>query len=167
MIRDEPGGAGYRRGAEAGPGKEVKTMELKLWSPLFDIDKEWRFDFPGIFHEAEGFRPSVDVVRTDGKLVMTAELPGIEPENVEVTLEGGVLTIKGEKSEETEIEEKNRYIHERSFGAFQRRIGVPDDVTAEDVAADFENGVLKVQINLPEEKTGEPHRIPVGVKAAS
>lgn len=137
-------------------------MDLKIWAPFADLDKEWRLDFPRFVREATEFRPSMDVVRTDGQLVLTAELPGMTPDDVDVSLEGDILTIKGEKSDEREVTEADRYLHERTFGSFQRRIAVPDGVSADDVAADFDNGILTVRVTIPEEKTTEAKRIPVG-----
>lgn len=141
-------------------------MDLRLWSPLLDLDKEWRFEFPKL-HETGEFRPSVDVVKTDGALMISAELPGIKAENVEVSLDDDILTIKGEKSEEKEISEEDRYVHERSYGVFSRRIAVPDGVKADDIVADYDNGVLTVRVTLPTEGETEPKRIPVGAKAES
>jgi HSP20 family protein len=145
-------------------------MELKLWSPFFDLDKEWHlFDFPRVAREITGIalRPSVDLIKKDGELVVTVELPGIDPENVEVSLDDDILTIRGEKTDEREISEDDRYMHERSFGKFQRRIPLPDGVSADEVKADYDKGVLTVSVALPEETTPEPRHIPVEVKVTS
>lgn len=136
-------------------------MDLKLWAPFTDIDKDWHFDLPRLLGERFGFRPSMDVVKTDGRLVVTAELPGMSPDDVDVSLEGDILTIRGEKSEERKVSEEDRYMHERTFGSFQRRIAVPAGVSADSIEAKFENGVLTVEVSLPEEKTSESKRIPV------
>ncbi|HSJ83711.1 MAG TPA: Hsp20/alpha crystallin family protein [Acidimicrobiia bacterium] len=145
-------------------------MELKVWSPFFDLDKEWHlFDFPRVAREITGFaiRPSIDLVKKDGELIVTVELPGIDPENVEVSLDDDILTITGEKTDEREISEDDRYMHERSFGKFQRRIPLPDGVSADKVTADYDKGVLTVSVPLPEDTTPEPRHIPVEVKATS
>lgn len=136
-------------------------MDLKIWAPFVDVDKEWRFEIPRLLREASGFRPSMDVVKTDGQMVVTAELPGISSDDVEVSLDGDILTIKGEKHEEKEVSEDDRYIHERSYGFFQRRITVPDGISADAIEASFDNGVLTVEVALPEEKPAESKRIPV------
>ena len=136
-------------------------MELKIWAPFDDVGKEWRFEIPRLLREASGFRPSMDVVKTDGHLVVTAELPGISSDDVEVSLDGDILTIKGEKREEKEVSEDDRYIHERSYGSFQRRITVPDGISADAIEASFDNGVLTVEVAVPEEKPTESKRIPV------
>lgn len=139
-------------------------MDLKVWAPFTDFDKDWHFNLPRVIRETSQFRPSIDVVNTDGQIVLTAELPGIAPDAVDVTLEGDILTIMGEKSEEREVSEDDHYLHERTFGSFRRRIALPDGVTADDIAAEFDNGVLTVRVALPQRQTVEPSRIPVGTK---
>ncbi len=147
-------------------------MKLELWRPLLDIEKE--FDslvhFPRFLSErgAFPFNPSIDIERENGEYIVSAELPGIDPEkDVEVTLDEGYLTIKGEKSEEKEISEDDRYLHERRFGKFVRRIPVPEGVTADKIAADYSKGVLTVKVTLPEEtEPAEPQKITVGSNKA-
>jgi HSP20 family protein len=137
-------------------------MELKLWSPFSELERDWRFDVPRLFGESVvGFRPSLDVVKKEGEVIVTAELPGIDPKDVEVVLDGNFLTIKGEKTEEKEISEDERYVHERSYGRFQRRIPMPEGVSADKIAASYDMGVLNVHVTLPEDKTIEPRKIEV------
>lgn len=144
-------------------------MKLELWRPFFELDKEWEslFRFPRLITEGRefDFRPSLDATRTDGELIVTAELPGIDPvKDVEITVDDDFLTIKGEKTEEKEVKEEDRYVHERRYGKFMRRIPVPEGVSADKISANYDHGVLTVKVTLPEEKTlGEPHKIPVDV----
>ena len=145
-------------------------MKLDLWSPFFDFEEDFR---PSVLRRffrdipAFGFRPSIDLVRKDGELVMTAELPGIDLEDIDVSIDDGMLTVKGEKAEEKETSEDNRYVHERSYGKFVRRVPLPEGVSADKVTADYDKGVLTIKVTLPEEITPEPRRIPVEVKTAS
>lgn len=142
-------------------------MDIKTWAP-FDIDTEWRlFDFPRLARELTGFefRPSIDVVEEEGELLVTAELPGIDPEDVEVTIDDDVLTIKGEKTEEKDVSEEGRHVHERTFGKFERRIPLPTGVAVDDVTADYDKGVLAIRVMLPQRKGAEPRHIPVNAKA--
>jgi HSP20 family protein len=143
-------------------------MELKVWAPFFDLDKEWRlFDSPRVARMSGfAFRPSIDVVKENGELTVTVELPGIDPKDLEVFLDGDILTIKGEKAEEKETSEDDRYLHERTYGTFQRRIPLPDGINADNVNADYDKGVLTVTVGLPEEVTQEPRHIPVEVTAS-
>lgn len=139
-------------------------MELKAWTPFLDLDRSFRlFDFPPFTREMTGFefRPSIDVIREGEELVVTAELPGMAAEDIDVTLDKGVLTIKGEKTHEEEISEDDRYVRERSFGRFQRRITLPEGVKADAMNASYDKGILSVRVALPEEKTQTPRQIPV------
>lgn len=142
-------------------------VELKVWRPLFDIEREIRsiFDRPSwMMSEAPmfPFRPRTDLVHDDGHLEVTAELPGIDPEkDVTITVEGDVLVIKGEKTEDKDFEEPDRFLHERRYGSFERRIPLPDGVDPGAIEATYDKGILKVVVPLPEEKTAEPRPIPV------
>jgi HSP20 family protein len=142
-------------------------LELKLWSPFLDLEKEWHLDFPRFGREfvGAGFRPSIDVVKKDGELVVTAEIPGLVPDDIDITIEDDILTIKGEKAEEKEITEENRYVHERSYGAFQRRIPLPEGTSPDKMKATYDKGVLTVHVTLPEEKASEPRHIPVEINS--
>ena len=90
--------------------------------------------------------PAVDITEDDTGYKLTAELPGMEEKNVEVTLTDDVLTIKGEKAAETEKKDKNTYLSERCYGAFQRAFVIPDGVDGDKVTADFAKGVLTVTL---------------------
>ncbi len=145
-------------------------MALKLWTPLFDLEKDWRFDFPRLadfpfLGEMTGFdfRPSIDVVETEGELVVTAELPGIDPDDIDVALEGDFLVIQGEKTQRAETSDEDRYVRERTFGSFLRRIPLPEGTSADKMTATYDKGVLTIQITLPESKEREPRRIPVEI----
>lgn len=143
-------------------------MDLKVWRPFYDIEREIRsmFDRP-MMMGGEGsmfpLRPRTDLVREDGRLEVTAELPGIDPEkDVSITVEDDVLIIKGEKSEEKTLDEKDRFIKERRFGSFERRIPLPDGIDPDAIEASYDKGVLKVIVPLPAERQAiEPKRIQV------
>jgi HSP20 family protein len=146
-------------------------MRLELWKPFFEFDKEWEpvFRFPRFSIEGHefDFRPSIDATRTNGELKVTIELPGIDPvKDVEITVDEDFLTIKGEKTEDKEIKEEDRYVHERHYGKFMRRIPVPEGVSADKITANYTSGVLTVKVTLPEEKTlSEPRNIPIETSA--
>jgi HSP20 family protein len=90
------------------------------------------------------FSPSVDVVETADEIQVSAELPGLEDKDIEVSLDRGVLTISGEKSEERKEERENYYRAERTYGSFKRAIPLPTDVNEDKVEAVFQNGVLTI-----------------------
>jgi HSP20 family protein len=137
-------------------------MELKLWSPFSDLEGGWRFDFPRLFSEMSStFRPTVDVFKTDDGLTITAEVPGMKPEDIQITLDGRLLTLKGEKIEANEVTDEDRFIRERSYGSFVRTIPLPEGVSADKIDAMYDKGVLTLHVVLPEAKSIEPRTIEV------
>lgn len=92
------------------------------------------------------FAPQIDLSETDNEVRITAELPGLDEKDVEVTLLDNVLTLKGEKKEEHEEEKEDHYHSERSYGFFERSVQLPDGVDTDKVEAKFKKGVLKIAI---------------------
>ena len=108
--------------------------------------------------------PPVDVFQTgDHELVLKAELPDMSREDIDVTVENFVLTIKGEKKLATDVKEEHFHHIERRYGAFSRSFSLPRTVDASKVAADYKNGVLTVRLPLREE--AKPRQIKVDVAA--
>jgi len=104
---------------------------------------------------ANWFAPPSDAAATENFYEINMELPGVAADNIDISIEEGQLTVRGEKR--TQHEEKGRtyYFSEREYGAFQRSFRLPADADAENVAADFQNGVLTVRVP----KTGpRPHK---------
>jgi HSP20 family protein len=94
-----------------------------------------------------GFWPQVDVTETDKEIKVRAEIPGVDPKDIDVGVEDGTLTIKGEKKYEREKNEKGQYRTERSYGSFERSIALPAEVDGSKAKAEFKKGVL--QLTLP------------------
>jgi HSP20 family protein len=90
--------------------------------------------------------PAIDMKETEKAYKITAELPGLDPEEVEVTLEDGMLRIAGEKKEEREADERGYRVSERRYGAFERLIGLPAAADDEKIKAKFKNGVLTITV---------------------
>lgn len=95
--------------------------------------------------------PAVDLYEEKDDLVLKAEIPGLNKDEIDVTVSGSTLTIKGEKKKEEEIKEKDYYRCERSFGAFSRVIELPVDIKTDGVKATFKNGLLEVRMPKTEE----------------
>jgi HSP20 family protein len=93
--------------------------------------------------------PSIDIKETDTAIEVEAELPGVDEKDVQVTLDDGVLTIKGEKKAEKEETKKGYYMSERSYGSFLRSFELPAGIDADKVQATFAKGVLKVALPKP------------------
>lgn len=117
-----------------------ETYALK---PLSDLEGLWSKNF-------DGFAPLVvDVAETDKTYAITAELPGVDEKDVEISVQDGVLTLRGEKREEKEEMTSHRYMSERRYGAFQRMFGLPKGTDESKVEASFHNGVLKISVPKP------------------
>lgn len=111
-----------------------------------------------------GGMPTIDVTDSDNELVVSAELPGVDEKDIDVTLSGDVLTISGEKKHEhKEPDEKeggHRYV-ERRYGSFSRSVRLPFEAGEQDVKADFDKGVLTIRIPKPDEVQGKVKKIDV------
>ncbi|MGK2284759.1 Hsp20/alpha crystallin family protein [Pedomonas sp. V897] len=105
--------------------------------------------------------PSIEVSETDSEIRITAEVPGLSENDVELMIEEGVLTIRGEKK--TETEDRERGYSERYYGHFERRIGLPAGVDEENAQADFHNGVLRITLRKTQEGQ-RARRIPIGAR---
>ncbi len=109
-----------------------------------------------------GWSPAVEVFEKEDKYVVKAELPGVKEEDMDVSVEGETLTIKGEKKSESEVKEDDYYRCERSYGSFYRSIALPATVDAKKIEASFEDGVLEVI--LPKAAEVKPKKITVSTK---
>lgn len=130
------------------------SRDLRASDPFADLHREMNRlfdDFLG--HGTTGAQqpsttmaPRLDVRERDNELCVTAELPGVEPNEVDVRLDGSLLTIRGEKKAETEQEKEDYHVMERSYGRFQRSLQLPFEPDANQVRADFKHGVLTIHI---------------------
>lgn len=98
--------------------------------------------------------PDVDIVETQEALMVKAEIPGIEPKDIQVTLEHGVLTLRGEKRQVAEQKDERLYRSERHYGSFVRGLRLPANVDASKVSASFKNGVLTIMMPKTAEARG-------------
>lgn len=105
--------------------------------------------------------PRINVSETDKEIEVTAELPGVEENQVDVSLVGDMLTIKAEKKAEEEKTEKDYHLVERSYGKFERTMRLPCEVDAGKVKADFKNGVLSVKLPKSPEMKAKTQKIEV------
>lgn len=106
--------------------------------------------------------PAVDVYVKDDSVIAKAELPGIRPEDVKLSVDGTVLTIRGEKKQESEIKKEQYYHAESVYGSFTRTIELPVDVKAEDAKATYKNGVLTVRFPKAESPRKKEIKIDIG-----
>jgi HSP20 family protein len=106
--------------------------------------------------------PPIDVAENDKELTVRAELPGIDPKELDISVTGNQLVISGEKKELSETEEKDFYHSEARYGSFRRTIALPEGVDAENVDAEYANGVLTLRLNKTAPATAK--KIEVKVK---
>jgi HSP20 family protein len=135
-------------------GREVDSLQSEV-NRLFDTF------FGG--RPANGVRrwvPPMDLVETDDHLVLKADLPGVDSDDVNIEVKDGVLTVSGERKTEHEERADGFYRVERAFGGFSRSMSLPQQVDAEQISASFDKGVLEVRIPKPEER--KPHRVEIG-----
>jgi HSP20 family protein len=103
--------------------------------------------------------PAVDVKEEDSQFVITADIPGVDPKDIEVTAENNMLTIKGERKTESSEEKEGYKRIERSRGTFYRRFSLPDTADVDKIRADSKNGVL--QLTIPKRESMKGHKIEV------
>jgi HSP20 family protein len=106
--------------------------------------------------------PRVNVEETEGGFEITAEVPGMKKEEIDIEVQGDVLTIKGEKRLEKEVADKNFHICERSYGTFQRAFTLPENVKTDDIGAEYKDGILRLL--LPKVEPQKPKEIKVEVR---
>jgi HSP20 family protein len=102
--------------------------------------------------EGAAWTPTIEVMEKEGKLLVTAELPGVKKEDVKVHIDGDTLVVEGERKQEKEEKREGYYHSERSYGTFYRSIPLPEGAKADQTAAQFNNGVLEVSVPIPEVK---------------
>jgi len=146
-------------------------MNLVKWTPwremdVFNDQMSRLFNGPylpampssGEFNPMD-WRPVVDIFEENDNIVIKADLPGVDKDHIEVDLKDRVLTLKGERSHENEVNEDKFYKKETVYGKFQRSFTLPADVNPDKISAEFKDGVLKIEIPKPE--AAKPKQISV------
>jgi len=147
------------------------TRELATWpSDLFGIQREMNKMFNNFFRgdiqdedsAIMAWTPAVDIAEHDDEYLVKVELPGVNKEDVKITIESNVLTIRGEKKQEKETKKENYHRVERNYGSFQRSFTLPSTVKSEKIDASYKDGILSV--SLPKAEEAKPKQIEVKVK---
>jgi HSP20 family protein len=147
-------------------------MTLIRWKPVRSLDNiqdEVNRVFDSFFDmrpyarrsEDSGWYPEVDIVEDKDKVVVNVDLPGIEKEDIKVSVHDNTLTIKGERKAEKEEKDKNYHRVERVYGTFCRSFSLPSMVDGQKIKAAYKNGVLS--IDLPKAEEVKPKEIPINV----
>jgi len=126
--------------------------ELNMPMNKFDTDENGNI-------ATANWAPAVDIKEDDKAFTLLADIPGVDPDEIEVTMDKGVLTVKGERQSEKKTDEENYKRVERQYGVFYRRFTLPDSANAEEIEAHSEHGVLK--ITIPKQEVAQSRRISV------
>lgn len=147
-------------------------MSLTRWDPFRELEEvsarlNRLMGQPGARAADSGqmtvadWTPAIDVTETDAEYLIKADLPAVKKEDVAVEIRDGVISVRGERQQEKEEKGKRLHRVERSYGVFERRMGVPADVDPTKVAAEFKDGVL--QVHLPKSPTSRPQAVAVKI----
>lgn len=156
-----PWSRGERRPAATDFDGPFEALHARMDQLLESFRRD--FDFPSLASwEALG-TPNVDVSESDDAIEVSAELPGMDAKNVELSFQGNSLVIRGEKKEEKETKENDFHIRERRFGSFHRMVPLPVGIDIDKAKAEYDKGVLKVTI--PKTSEGKQQRRKIEIKA--
>ena len=145
------------------PGNAGRDPFHSLHDEINRLFERFGNGMPAAWSDGGLMAPTIDVSESDKELTVTAELPGVAEQDMNLSLENNVLTIKGEKRAETkkDDEEKKYHLVERSYGSFQRSIPLSFKADPDSVKANFKNGVLKITVQKPPEAAQKSNRIPI------
>jgi HSP20 family protein len=147
-------------------------MAIVRWEPFRDlVTSQDRFNrlfnesFSRLFGEEDGalrnWTPAVDIFENDNNIVLKAELPGVDPKDVEVRVEDSTLYLKGERKFEKEVREDNYHRIERSYGSFARTFALPGTIDSDKVQAEYKDGLLT--LTIPKREEAKPKTIKINV----
>jgi HSP20 family protein len=142
------------------PFRELEEMERRFEDIL------GRSSWPAVWRRIPatelGWAPAIEAFEKEDKFVVKAELPGMKEEDIDISVVGDTLTIKGERKAESEVKEEDYYCCERSYGSFSRSIAIPSNVDGNKIEAGYEDGVLEV--SLPKAHEVKPKKVTVSAK---
>jgi len=147
--------APYRR-------RDVPSRESRVFPEISRFFDDFFSDFSTPALAARGnWIPAVDILEKGGDMIIRCEVPGVSEKDIDLKLEGNVLTLKGEKKLDHEEKQESYHRVESFYGAFSRSFTLPDTVDADKIKADYKNGVLT--ITVPQRPEVRPREIPVSV----
>lgn len=146
-------------------------MSLVRWAPFGDVDRLFNPLMPSAFENWQRFglgngkkldwAPSADISETEKEYVIRAELPAVKKEDVHVTLDDGMITIKGERKQQKEDKSEKFHRTESFYGSFERRFSLPENVNSEMVHCESKDGILTIHIPKTETEKHKPKEIAV------
>jgi HSP20 family protein len=135
------------------------TFGVPSMRRMLDLEPAWRFE--SSFNLAA---PAVDITEDDKAYKIAAELPGMAEKDIDISLNGDLLTLKGEKRQEREEKEEHSYVSERSYGSFQRSFALPSGINRDQIKAEFTKGVLTV--TLPKTAEAQKQQKKIDIKGS-
>lgn len=145
-----------------GIGRSPEGSAVDLWREMDSLFDRFFGENRWLEHPmTRTFAPALDISESEDELVVKAELPGVDPKEVDVNLTGNLLTIKGEKRDEREEKGSSFHRVERSFGSFSRSFQLPCDVEEEKIAATYKDGVLELRLPKTEKAKIKTRKIEV------
>jgi HSP20 family protein len=148
------------KGERTNGGQPAEPGLSRLRGEIDDLFHRFFHDPFELGTASRGIRgPQLDLAESENEVVVKAEVPGVDPKDVDIHVAGNVLTIRGEKKEDREERGKDFHLVERQYGSFHRSIPLPTSVDPDRVAAEYKNGVLTV--TLTKHPDAKPKRIPV------
>ncbi len=145
------------------PFSDVAVLQNRLNSIFHDFTRTGTADSESL--SAGSFLPAVDIYEDDRKLALHLEVPGIQPDKIDLRVENNTLTVRGERAFAKDVKEENFHRIERRFGSFVRSFTLPQTVDTEHVQAGYENGVLTIE--LPKKAAAQPKQIKVNITSAT
>jgi HSP20 family protein len=147
------------------------TKEIQMWAPFRELD-QFRRNFDEMFDRVLGgwtpaetipelMRPAVESFVENGKIVIRADLPGIDPKDIDVTISGDMLTIRGKRERSQEEKSRDYIRREVSYGSFERTVALPKGVDSEQIKAAYKNGVLELTVSAPKELSAR--KVPITI----
>ena len=142
------------------PFRELMSLQDRM-NRLFDDSYRARGGDSEDWALGGAWAPAVDIYEKDGNIVLKAELPGVDPKDVDIRVENNLLTLRGERKFDQEVKREHYHRVERSYGVFTRSFSLPNVVDTQNINAEFKDGVLRM--TLPKREEAKPKQISINV----
>jgi len=148
----------------------MTLMKLSPFRGMIDLQSEMNRLFSDYFsstperseNETPLWQPFVDIAETDDDIIVTADLPGMKKDDIKIVVQDNILTLQGEKKQETEDKKQNYHRVERVYGSFMRNFRLPSSVVVDKINAEYKDGVLNVV--LPKSEEAKPKEVNIAIK---
>lgn len=140
------------------------STNVTRWSPWDELTRLWPADFFSRVRPADlatEWNPRCDITDAENELVVEAEIPGVDPKDIEISVSDSTMTIRGEKKSEKVEDKEGRKYTERFFGSFERSFGLPRGAKESDIQATMKDGVLVVRVPKPAKEEAESRKIEI------